>query len=157
MPHIDGKFLTNVIRKDTTHLWVKYDLISGRIAEYRYPSKKDVNKCEQSNRTSWTHYIDPILDDPANNGYILVPVEWKEVGPVRLGLKFTDVYATNERTVHYTLTAVDDSQSFIMAEEDFTKMMKSVSVINGVFLEDWCFYRAGTVEYRIRPAWLNPK
>jgi len=72
------------------------------------------------------------------------PIEWKENKPFKAGLSLSHLYSSNQSTsCQAVLHDTENGYEYVMKEEDFVQLLKTLPAIAGVFVGEWVFRKSG--------------
>lgn len=72
------------------------------------------------------------------------PIEWKENKPFQAGLSLSHLYSSSQSTsCQAVLHNTETGYEYVMKEEDFVKLLKTLPAVAGVFVGEWIFRKSG--------------
>lgn len=71
-------------------------------------------------------------------------IEWLENRPFKAGLSLSHLYSTAQSSqCQAVLHNTETGYEYVMKEEDFVKLLKTLPAIAGVFVGEWVFRKSG--------------
>lgn len=96
--------------------------------------KKDSETCEMAYKRKGGYGYDRVIEQ----------IEWKENKPFKAGLSLSHLYSSSQSTsCQAVLHNTETGNEYVMKEEDFVQLLKTLSAIAGVFVGEWIFRKSG--------------